>query len=413
MSRPFVRLCVFGCWLGVCGGLVFCADDPAVAPLLPARVWRVTGQSAGPELEALDSTMKQFMVERNISAGALAITYRGRLMLAKGYTWAPKGDEPVAPESLFRIASVSKPITAVAVLHLVETGRLSLDEQVADVLKLTPLEGQAMDARLKQVTILHLLQHLGGWDRDKAYDPMFQDRRIASALEIKEPIGTADIIKFMNGELLQSEPGTAYAYSNYGYCLLGRVIEQRSGLPYEDYVRREILAPLGIHAMQIGKSRRDEHAPGEVTYEGERPYGNFRLENLDAHGGWIASALDLARFAAALDNPSRHPVLSPGSIERMFALPENLPGKEYKLGDAYYACGWQVRDYGGGQRNAWHTGSLPGTFTFLARWRSGIDCVVLLNRRGKDFEKIDSLIGEAAHRIRQWPAGDLFVKASG
>ena len=105
-----------------------------------------------------------------------------------------------------------------------------------------------------------------------------------------------------------------------------------------------------------------------MQYEGERPYGGFRVENLDAHGGWLASAVDLARFVAALDDPNHHPALSAASIERMFALPENLAGKDYQLGDSYYACGWQVRDYGNGQRNTWHTGSLPGTYTF---WPGG------------------------------------------
>ncbi len=372
------------------------------------RVWRATGESAGPELVALDDTMRAFMVERKISAGALAVTYQGRLMLAKGYRWAGKEEAPVGPESLFRIASLSKPITAVAVLHLVEAGKLRLNEKVAEVLDLAPVKGKTMDQRLPKVTILHLLQHLGGWDRDKSYDPMFQDRRIAAALRVPLPIGTADIIACMNGEPLQYEPGTTYAYSNYGYCLLGRVIENRSGMTYEEYVRKEVLAPLAIRNMRIGKSRLAERFPGEVQYEGERPYGGFRVENLDAHGGWLASAVELARFVAALDDPNHHPALSAASIERMFALPENLAGKEYQLGDPYYACGWQVRDYGNGQRNTWHTGSLPGAYTFLARWRSGIGCVVLFNQRGKEFAAIDSVMGQATHRIQQWPAGDLF-----
>ncbi|MBP8261960.1 MAG: beta-lactamase family protein [Verrucomicrobia bacterium] len=372
------------------------------------RVWRATGESAGPELVALDDTMRAFMVKRKISAGALAVTYQGRLMLAKGYGWAGKEEPLVGPESLFRIASLSKPITAVAVLHLVEAGKLRLDEKVVEVLDLAPVKGKTMDQRLPKVTILHLLQHLGGWDRAKSYDPMFRDRRFAAALRVPLPIGTADIIACMNGEPLQSEPGTTYAYSNYGYCLLGRVIEKRSGMTYEEYVRQEILAPLAIRNMRIGKSRLAERFPGEVQYEGERPYGGFRVENLDAHGGWLASAVDLARFVAALDDPNHHPALSAASIERMFALPENLAGKDYQLGDSYYACGWQVRDYGNGQRNTWHTGSLPGTYTFLARWRSGIGCVVLFNQRGKDFAAIDSVMGQATHRIQQWPAGDLF-----
>lgn len=376
----------------------------------PPRVWREIGESAGPELSGLDGVMKQFMVERGISAGTLAITYQGRLMLAKGYSWAPKDEEPVGPHSLFRIASVSKPITAVAIFHLVDAGKLKLEEKVVDVLGLSSAEGKVMDGRLRKVTILHLLQHLGGWDRGKSYDPMFLDRRIASELGIPLPIGTADIVRFMNGEPLQFEPGATNAYSNYGYCLLGRVVEKRTGMAYEEYVRKEILAPLSIEDMSIGKSRKQERAKAEVVYDDAAAYGTFRQENLDAHGGWIASAVDLVRFASALDDTNRCPVLSAGSIERMFAVPENMTETAYKLGDSYYACGWSVRDYGNGKRDTWHTGGLPGTYAFLVRWRGGIDLAVLFNRSGYRYDRICPAIGKAVHQIKQWPPGDLFNK---
>ena len=106
---------------------------------------------------------------------------------------------------------------------------------------MSPAPGGTADSRLKDVTILHLLQHLGGWDRGKSFDPMFEDRRISEELQVKLPIDTSHIIKFMNGQKLQHEPGTVYAYSNYGYCILGRVIEKCTGMEYDQYVKQEIL----------------------------------------------------------------------------------------------------------------------------------------------------------------------------
>ncbi len=392
--------------------LLFAAIAPAGCSI-PAseRVWRQTGPEV-PALSAFDETMKEFMASREISAGALAITYRGRLVVARGYTWAKVDSPAIEPTSLFRIASLSKPITSAAVLKLVEDKKLTLDDKVLGILPFGPPEGQSIDPNLQKVTILHLLQHLGGWDRDKTFDPMFADRRISKALRTPLPVTQADIITFMNGQPLQCEPGTKCAYSNYGYCLLGRVIEQRTGVSYADYVNRAILSPLGIYGMQIGRSRSEDRAAAEVRYESdrERVYGGFNLENMDSHGGWLASAPQLARFASAFDDPCNCPILAAASIETMFALPQTIAPEQYKAGEPYYACGWNVRDYGNGRRNTWHTGSLPGSYSFMARWANGIDCVALFNRRTSDVAKIDGLLRKAAESVSSWPDGDLFAE---
>ena len=373
------------------------------------RMWCQTGPEV-PELSVLDATMRGFMVSHKVSAGALAITYQSRLVFARGYSWKSEGLPATDPQALFRIASLSKPVTSAAVMKLVEDGQLGLDEKVVDILPFECPEGLSSDPNLKEVTILHLLQHLGGWDRDQAFDPMFQDKRISQTLGVPQPISHADIMTFMNGQPLQYKPGVKYAYSNYGYCLLGRVIERRTGMAYDDYVKKEVLLPLGITGMKLARSRREDRVPGEVAYEAKRPapYGTFYVENMDSHGGWLASAPELARFAAAFDDPQACPILSADSIETMFALPETIAFGEYKRGEPYYACGWSVRDYGGGRRNTWHTGSLPGTYSFMARWSSGVNCVVLFNKRGPGFDKIDPLLSKASKSVAVWPKHDHF-----
>ncbi|MEJ2702413.1 MAG: serine hydrolase [Sedimentisphaerales bacterium] len=373
------------------------------------RVWRQTGTEV-PDLSVLDQTMKNFMTSRQVSAGTLAVTYHSRLVFARGYTWADANTPERKPTSLFRIASLSKSITAAGILKLVENKQLKLDDNVLDILPFGPPDGKDIDPRLQEVTILDLLQHLGGWDRAKAFDPMFADKKISKALGVSLPVSQANIITFMNGQPLQYEPGTKYAYSNYGYCLLGRVTEQRTSMSYETYIRKAILSPLGITRMRIGHSKREDRVAGEVAYESkdDSAYGTFNLENMDSHGGWLASAPEMARFAAAFDDPCNCPILSAESIETMFALPQNIARETYKPGERFYACGWSVRDYGNGRRNTWHTGSLPGTYTFMARWSNGIDCAVLFNRRGSDFGKIDSLLSEAVKSVSAWPDHDLF-----
>lgn len=378
--------------------------------ILPGpRVWRQTGPDA-PELVAFDKAMKDFMVSRKVSAASLAITYKSRLVFARGYTWSKAVCPTTEPTSLFRIASLSKSITSAGIFELVEENKLSLDDKVMDILPFGTPEGQTPDPNLGKVTILDLLEHLGGWDRNKAFDPMFADKKISKALGVPQPINQADIITFMNGQPLQYTPGTKYAYSNYGYCLLGRVIEQKTGLSYEDYIKKFVLSPLGITRMQIGHSKLEDRVPGEVKYESknESVYGAFNLENMDSHGGWLASAPDLVKFAAVFDDPANCPILSAKSIEKIFSLPAIIDRQKYKPGDYYYACGWEVRDYGNGRRNTWHTGSLPGCYTFMARWSNGVDCVVLFNTRGDDFNKIDPILSSTVKSISNWPDHDLF-----
>ncbi len=373
------------------------------------RLWHQAGPDV-PELSVFDNTMKDFMTSNKISAGSLAITYKSRLVFARGYTWS-EADLPLTePTSLFRIASLSKPITSAGILKLVEEKQLSLDDKVTDILPYGTPDGQTPDPNLGKVTILHLLQHLGGWDCDKAFDPMFADKKISKAFGVPLPVTHADIITFMNGQPLQYAPGTKFAYSNYGYCLLGRVIEQKTGLSYEDYIKKFVLSPLGITRMQIGHSKLEDCAPTEVIYESkkESPYGSFNIENMDSHGGWLASAPDLARFATSFDNTNDNPILSAASIKTMFSLPATTTRENYKSGEKYYACGWGVRDYGNGRRNTWHIGSLPGCHTFMARWSNGVNCVVLFNKRGDGFDAIDPLLWKTVKSISNWPNHDLF-----
>lgn len=391
--------------------LIMCVTLTGCSVLTGPRVWRQAGPEV-PELSEFDNTMKEFMISNKISAGSLAITHHGKLVFARGYTWSKANSPATEPTSLFRIASLSKPITSAGILKLVEENQLRLDDKVFDILPFGTHEDQTFDPNLGEVTILHLLEHLGGWDHDKSFDPMFADKKISKDLDVPLPVTQADIITFMNGQPLQYEPGTKFAYSNYGYCLLGRVIEQKTGLSYEDYIKKNVLSPLGITRMQIGHSKLEGRAPGEVTYESkkESAYGSFNLENMDSHGGWIASAPELARFAVSFDKPGASPILSAASIETMFSLPATIAHENYKPGERYYACGWGVRDYGKGRRNIWHTGSLPGCHTFMARWSNDVNCVVLFNKRGSGFDKIDPILSKTAKSISNWPDHDLFPK---
>jgi N-acyl-D-amino-acid deacylase len=147
------------------------------------------------------------------------------------------------------------------------------------------------------------------------------------------------------------------------------------------------------------------------------PYGTFCLEAMDAHGGWLASAVDLARFCAALDDPQHSPLLQAETIRQLYAPPLAPASRrpDGTLADAYYGCGWMVRPVKrGGRANYWHSGSLPGTSSLLVRRWDGLSWVALFNQRSNDKKLPDGAIDGALHRaadaVKAWPSHDLFAR---
>jgi len=384
-------------------------------------------------LPSFDNEVLSFMKAREVPGGALAVVKDGRLVYAKGYGYADREAEiPATPETLFRIASISKPVTGVAVMKLVEQGKLGLEDKAFEYIDLDPvLEfGNKPDARLGSVTIRQLLQHTGGWDRNASFDPMFRSDRIAEMVGVKRPADAEAVIRYMLGKTLDFDPGQKYAYSNFGYCVLGRIIEKVTGQSYAAFVKEGVLKPIGIKTMRIGRSLKSEKAENEANYympeDGHArsvfpgdptsvpwPYGGFHLEAMDAHGGWLASAVDLARFAAALDRREKSGLLNAASHRELYRPPSAPVSRiDGRLKPYYYGLGWLVRPTRGGKANYWHGGSLPGTNTLLVRRWDGLSWAVLFNQRNRDKKAPDGAIDSALHRaanaVKEWPDVDLF-----
>lgn len=385
-----------------------------------------------PELAGFDELLVSIGRKYEVPGAALAVTKDSRLVYARGYGLADRDTgQRVEPQSLFRIASLSKPITAAGVLQLVERGKLDLEDKVHSVLDLA----EPSDKRWKDVTILQLMRHTGGWDRGVSFDPMFRTVEIAADQGVDPPAMPEQIIAYMLEQPLDFDPGDRYAYSNFGYSLLGRVIERVTGMPYGRYICQAVLGPLGVYRPRLGKTLPEGRAQNEVKYYDEQdrkdsavmgevgvsvplPYGAWCLEAMDAHGGWIASAPDLVRFASAFDKPQQSKILSIAGITTMFARPCGAAGFEDDGSPKahYYGCGWSVRPVGASGANTWHTGSLAGTSTLLVRRHDGLNWAVLFNTRkgtaGKSLSSvIDPLMHEAANAVVTWPKHDLFSKS--
>ncbi len=377
-----------------------------------------------------DRLMQQFVKEHAVPGLAVAVSRStpsgSAIVLKKGYGYADLATlEKTTSGHLYRIASISKPITAIAILKLVEENRFQLDDRIVDLLqlqsRLTEL-GDKADLRWREITVRHLLQHRGGWDRDKSFDAMFQSVRFARAQDVAAPAGPEAIIQSMLTQKLDFDPGERYAYSNFGYCLLGRLIEKVTGESYEKVVQDKVLRPVGIQNMRLGHTRLEQRAAGEVRYYQPRrgrsvfqsdldqlvplPYGAWNLEAMDAHGGWLASAEDLVRLAMCFDDPAHCPVLSPASIEQMFMRPIEDKTESPSDPGFYYSLGWMNRVVSGDQVNRWHTGSLDGTATILIRRHDGWNMAALINTRSSP---VAEHLGRAIDR-RLHEAVDTLIK---
>lgn len=419
----------------VSGGLVTVLTQgatqiSATAGGTPAEAIIVAYAGSGirqPGMESYDRIIPRLMAKWEIPGGAVAVVKDGKLLFARGYGYADvEAHEPVQADALFRIASVSKPITSAAILKLVDEGELSLDDHPFTILSdLAAPSGSTEDPRLADITIRHLLEHAGGWDRNASGDPMFMSSTIADALGTEAPAETEDIIRYMRGQPLDFDPGSRYVYSNFGYAVLGRVIEKITGQPYDEYVKSTVLEPMGISRMAIGASLESGRLEGEVKYYEKAgnttsvfpgggsvpwPYGGFYLEAMDSHGGWVSSTVDLLRFLVHIDpRTAPTPFLSTASSHAMLARP---PAPLWQGSASWYGMGWLVRP-SGGDANWWHDGSLPGTTTLLVRAYNGLDWVALFNARSSSSSssfaaELDPALWDAARGVAEWPTEDLF-----
>lgn len=240
MHLKKIRIFFFALLLSIFFGCSSCEKEKAAAP--------PTGRTPR---QSFEKVITGLISKWNIRGGAVGLVKDERLVLAEGYGLADK-DKMQSPgaTSLFRTASLSKPITAVAILKLYEDGLLRLEEKAFRLIDdLKPPSTPNLDPRIYDITIRDLLQHSGGWDRNASFDPMFKSLEIAQALGVQPPATSENIIRFMLNKPLDFTPGSRYAYSNFGYCVLGRVIERMAGQSYEEFVKTNILMPMGISSV--------------------------------------------------------------------------------------------------------------------------------------------------------------------
>ena len=354
----------------------------------------------GAEQKAIAKLGEDFRRKFDLPGVTLAMSYRGKLKLVACFGYADKEQKvTVEPKHQFRVASVSKPITSVTVLKLVQQKKLSLNDSVfgeeghlRDLLKDNVTDPQQKEW-VESITVRQLLQHTaGGWTNKKGDLPMFAK----PALGMKHP----ELIAWTLQNIpLKTKPGTAYAYSNFGYCLLGRIIEEVTEKTYEEAVKELVLVPAGANATHIGGRTREMKLPDEVIYYSKYdPYAlNMDVARMDSHGGWVSTPTDLVRFVQCVDGFS-HPrdILRKSTLKTMTKSP---------FGG--YALGWSVNEHD----NWWHGGSFKGGTAFMVRASDGHCWAVLVNTRPADDgyrAALDQFPWAVKKAVRKWGKHDLF-----
>jgi D-alanyl-D-alanine carboxypeptidase len=280
------------------------------------------------------SNRAQELAGTDAFSGAVLVARDGDALLEDAWGLADrKTGTPNTPDTRFRIGSMNKMFTAVATLQLVEAGKLALDDTVGKHLPNYPNEGIA-----SKVTVRHLLTHTGG--TGDIFGPEFERNR----LRLRQH---SDYVNLYGSRELRYEPGTRYEYSNYGYILLGAVIEAVSGASYYDHVRDNVFDTAGM--TSTGSLPESENVPNRAV--GYMRSGDAWVPNTDtlpwrgtAAGGGYSTVGDLMRFAQALGS---------GTLISKATLAEAISQQQNEYGYGFTVGREPVPNYG-------HGGGAPG-----------------------------------------------------
>jgi CubicO group peptidase (beta-lactamase class C family) len=395
-ALPACALAVASITLAVMAPRSLAAASTEVAPVavsMPA--WRAaSARFADPERRAklaaaypqIDLLVNDFLRREKIPGAAWGVVVDGELVhVGVAGLRDVAGNATVRPDTVFRIASMTKSFTAMAILQLRDAGKLSLDDAVERyVPELRGLRYPTDDA--PRITIRHLLTHAAGFPEDNPWG----DQQL--------PISEARFDELLSGGIaFANAPGVAYEYSNYGYAILGRVVTRASGVPYREYLQRYVLEPLGMRSTTLEPAAVPA-ARLALGYRREDDIWKLEPQLADgafgAMGGMLTSLEDLGRYVGLLleafparDGPSSGP-LSRASLREMQQVWRARPAAVMRGADdapqltaGGYGYGLRVSQSCEFGHIVAHGGGLPG-FGSLMRWlpEYGVGLIAFGNR---------------------------------
>jgi D-alanyl-D-alanine carboxypeptidase len=316
--------------------------------------------------DPVDDFIRAEMKSQNIPGLAVAVVQDGKVIKVAGYGVANlKTKEPVTPDTLFKIASVSKQFVAAGIMLLAQDGRLTVDDPVGKHI-------QGIPAAWNGITIRHLLSHTAGLVREPpAFDPF-------------KMTSEAELIASAYATPLRFTPGEKWEYSNLGYNILVEIIARTSGRPWSEFIAERVFKPAGL---AVTRTTTTATLPNKATGYSDN---DKLIESPDwpavrPGGAFLSSVLDLARWDAVLYTDR---VLNEATRTQMWT-----PVKMNDGSAGLYGFGWHLHRPGS-RRQVWHSGGLPG---FVAQFHRYLDdrvsVIVLMNSDDVDDETI--LVGVA------------------
>ena len=361
-----------------------------------------------PELAPLESAMTNFLVAHNFAAGTLALMKDSKLVFRQGYGWRNNHfTKVIHPDNLFRLASVSKMLTASSIYKLVAAGKITTSTRIYDYLGIQPWGGVLGDSRITNITVQHLLDHAGGWNQyatTPPFDPVFRTVQFSTNMGLNYPAGPTNVISWMFSKPLDFTPGSTNVYCNLGYLILGRVIEKASGKSYMDYLQQELLGNagltniLGFTNVVQSHSRPADLAPWEIWYADIPQF--LSRSAVDFPTNLSVRVIDGAGYFEAYDSCAG---LSASALGLCHYLQNYLEGFNARISGSSFS--WNDLFYG----------SLPGASSVLAQNISqtssstnGVEFAALFNQRYDLVEGANiaayTAITNAVANISSWPA---------
>ncbi len=317
-----------------------------------------------PLVQALDEHM-QTLAKLNMFSGAVLVAYDGEILLSNGYGMADSAQAiPNTAQTRFRIASLTKSFTTMAVQILRSRGAIDLHASICTYLSDCPNTWYP-------ITVKHLLTHTSGI-------PNYTDFASFASIETLR-VEPEELITYFRDQPLQFDPGTAYHYGNSGYVLLGQIIEQVSGQSYADFLRSHIFEPLHMHNTGYDPDNLATPACAVGYVSVDTPAILINTSNLYSAGGLYSTVEDLYLWDQALYTDQLIPAVL---LQEMFT--------PYKNG---YGYGWKIVDHNG-RHAITHPGLISGSATYMLRYpNEKVTVIVLSNLENVAAEDIAVYLG--------------------
>ncbi|MGH9100081.1 MAG: serine hydrolase domain-containing protein, partial [Acidimicrobiales bacterium] len=388
---------------------------PSAGGALTSATIPVTGAPVATGMKPWITAAEKVMRTYHLPGASLAVAFEGRVVLEEGLGYADVAAKaPVEPDSIFRLASVSKSITATLVGMLINEHKLALSTRpFATVLSALrgPHGTKPVDPRLQDITVGDLLIHAGGWDDTEAGYTATQDPGPEeAALGLHTDPTCEQAIEYMLGVRLNFTPGTKYAYSNFGYCVLADTIAHVTHMTYANAAKSMLFAPLHMEHTALSPANPATLLPGEAHFYGQGDQASgpdspseFSLYTSEGCGNWTSTAPDLERFliATAATTPGSSPFPNWAQVS---IAGQSIPGV------SPYPS--QQGPDPSGQGTYWNfDGALPGTATEVGVF-GPITYVMLTNSQEADnttnFAPLQQLAEkETTAPASSWPNGEL------